>query len=526
MQKILPWTNENSLQSFPLSASFLRDDFIVDANFVQFDNFSPVFVRLVVTNTNSTATILTDVGEMSIVVPASSTNQTFTLRTSSLRFLGSITFGPGAALMCSQYADQAFEVNIPFLPTVVKSIYSGGGVYSISGLTGAVTLAEADVTYTVNQQAVTLNCITKQPGTVTINPLLSINGVPAHNNAIFIHEGDLIKLTPSTGFVTLSADTSPTQSIQPTLKYESGTPAPDPEHPAPNITLIRRDDVIGGVPVRYWIGEVVLDAHTSIFVTPRSSSYAANTRETDKNTLLAFTQANNAIIGVNSGFYLPVSPETVGQPAVVIGFLASNGVVVSPFTTQPPENGVGGWTDQSYAILNNAPAIHFAQGTNLASVVTRGSDAFHIAQAVPIWNAVSGSFQTVRNGVNVVRDIHYEAAPANKETTLTNGNGWSEALKWYDDRRSRTAIAINQAGNKLWFVVVDQYPPGVSEGISIPNLVDSILLPLGAWNAINTDGGGSTALVWRDPATLNYSYVNANPAPRPTGANMAIGYIP
>lgn len=69
----------------------------------------------------------------------------------------------------------------------------------------------------------------------------------------------------------------------------------------------------------------------------------------------------------------------------------------------------------------------------------------------------------------------------------------------------RTAVALDETGEKVWFVVVDGRRPGYSEGVTLAEFA-LILQELGAHQAINFDGGGSSTLVhagWLQPHTLN-----------------------
>jgi exopolysaccharide biosynthesis protein len=56
------------------------------------------------------------------------------------------------------------------------------------------------------------------------------------------------------------------------------------------------------------------------------------------------------------------------------------------------------------------------------------------------------------------------------------------------------AVAIDQAGQKLWLIVVDGKQPLYSEGVTKKELAN-IAIELGADTALNFDGGGSTTLV-------------------------------
>jgi len=67
------------------------------------------------------------------------------------------------------------------------------------------------------------------------------------------------------------------------------------------------------------------------------------------------------------------------------------------------------------------------------------------------------------------------------------------AAKLVSDRHPRTAIARLKDG-RILFATVDGRQPGVSVGMSLPELA-SLLLEFGASEAINLDGGGSTTMV-------------------------------
>ncbi|KAB8332675.1 phosphodiester glycosidase family protein [Scytonema tolypothrichoides VB-61278] len=58
----------------------------------------------------------------------------------------------------------------------------------------------------------------------------------------------------------------------------------------------------------------------------------------------------------------------------------------------------------------------------------------------------------------------------------------------------RVAAAVNREGTKLWLILVDGKQPLYSEGITIAEL-RKIVADLGAYTALNLDGGGSTTLV-------------------------------
>ncbi len=61
-------------------------------------------------------------------------------------------------------------------------------------------------------------------------------------------------------------------------------------------------------------------------------------------------------------------------------------------------------------------------------------------------------------------------------------------------RHPRTAVGYDPAQGVLWLVAVDGRQAGYSEGMTLPELA-SLLESLGATEAVNLDGGGSTVMV-------------------------------
>jgi hypothetical protein len=64
-------------------------------------------------------------------------------------------------------------------------------------------------------------------------------------------------------------------------------------------------------------------------------------------------------------------------------------------------------------------------------------------------------------------------------------------------RHPRTAIGIAEGGRRLFLLTVDGRQPGYSAGMTLRELAQ-FFRQLGATDALNLDGGGSTALVLRD----------------------------
>lgn len=73
-------------------------------------------------------------------------------------------------------------------------------------------------------------------------------------------------------------------------------------------------------------------------------------------------------------------------------------------------------------------------------------------------------------------------------------NGKAEHFDFADNLHPRTAVAVGDRGKHLWLVVVDGRQSGYSEGVDLNELAE-LIAPLGASEALNLDGGGSTTLV-------------------------------
>ncbi|WP_238691854.1 phosphodiester glycosidase family protein [Xanthomonas arboricola] len=67
---------------------------------------------------------------------------------------------------------------------------------------------------------------------------------------------------------------------------------------------------------------------------------------------------------------------------------------------------------------------------------------------------------------------------------------------YYDGPEPRSALGLDRAGKTLWMVVADGRQPGYSAGMSLDALT-AVLQQLGAYAAINLDGGGSSTLAAR-----------------------------
>ena len=196
------------------------------------------------------------------------------------------------------------------------------------------------------------------------------------------------------------------------------------------------------------------------------------TRETLRETTLAFLNREHAQIAINAHFFLPFPSTDV--TADVIGMAASKGKVYSGC-----ERPV-----QSHAIVANAPAINFDR-ENRASIVhcTDGTAA--------LWNALAGSAQIVTNG-SVTVPIYKDAE--HPDGMLTPNADYSNQRSWYDLPRARTAIGLSQDNRTLVLFTVEGGRNGETAGMTVGEVANLLVRDYAVYNAINLDGGGSTSL--------------------------------
>jgi exopolysaccharide biosynthesis protein len=74
-------------------------------------------------------------------------------------------------------------------------------------------------------------------------------------------------------------------------------------------------------------------------------------------------------------------------------------------------------------------------------------------------------------------------------------------------REPRTAVAVDSTGTKVFYVTVDGRLPGFSEGMTLKEFA-GYLASLGAYQALNLDGGGSTTMAARYPGNRYAALVN------------------
>ncbi|HYC53305.1 MAG TPA: phosphodiester glycosidase family protein [Gemmatimonadaceae bacterium] len=106
-----------------------------------------------------------------------------------------------------------------------------------------------------------------------------------------------------------------------------------------------------------------------------------------------------------------------------------------------------------------------------------------------------------------------------KDSTIVSEVDTEGAAGFATSRHPRTAVGIASNGNRLLLVTVDGRQKPYSDGMTLREL-GNLMRALGARDAINLDGGGSTTLVYKDPRTKRLTV--ANRPSDPTG-ERAVG---
>lgn len=109
------------------------------------------------------------------------------------------------------------------------------------------------------------------------------------------------------------------------------------------------------------------------------------------------------------------------------------------------------------------------------------------------------------SGVDISRPGGVSLVTGGGPRLLTDGRHSAEDFVDYEGfaeshsgrRHNRSAAGFSRDSTRIWLVAVDGRQPEFSRGATMAELAQ-IMRDLGAWNAVNLDGGGSTTLVVRE----------------------------
>lgn len=229
------------------------------------------------------------------------------------------------------------------------------------------------------------------------------------------------------------------------------------------------------------------DTGVRIVTTPPHPDHDPSLRHTVKQSVEEFLRANDLLVAVNANFFTPSDRYPTNQPALLQGLHVSDGRIVAASNLFGVGIFPGGFPS----------SILFGTNNQVSFVFTNRSPA----SLTGVFNAVSGSYPLVIDGVNVA-------------------NNRSSPIYGY---HPRTATGVSSDGRFLFLLTIDGRDPAYSLGAQDEDTAQW-LLRFGAHNGINLDGGGSTAMVaaerdcFGNPGHLN---VSSNPG-RPIGSHLGI----
>lgn len=219
------------------------------------------------------------------------------------------------------------------------------------------------------------------------------------------------------------------------------------------------------------------DPDVRLFVTPRIENFNPGVRETAGMTVSRFLQINQLQVAVNGGFFDPTGyylPENT--PMVISGLAVSGGEIVSPQNTR----------SYAAAVLFDANKVGRIVHTNWPAVSIDGVE-----------HAISGNYPLLYRGKNLGRQ---------------SGDG---------NVNPRTALGLSEDGRYLFLICIDGRQPGYSSGAYDFETAAWLLL-LGAFDAVNLDGGGSTTMVMAD-STGKPKRLNRSSAVADSGRERTVG---
>lgn len=205
-------------------------------------------------------------------------------------------------------------------------------------------------------------------------------------------------------------------------------------------------------PQRVWVVTINLDAagvSTALTEPNPTSAPAGQSFETLSETTLEFARRRDVDLAVNTSAFGPLRART-GEPMDVAGLAAVGGRV---YSTAVKDYGAM-YVSRDGRVSLLAPPL--------------GSH--------DVWHVIPGFRMLIDDGRVVVEDADYATG--------------------FGGANPRTAVGTDRAGRTLWLIVADGRQPGAAVGLTLAELA-AVFQELGAWDALNLDGGGSTTLVMR-----------------------------
>lgn len=204
-------------------------------------------------------------------------------------------------------------------------------------------------------------------------------------------------------------------------------------------------------------------------------------RATDQ--LILYTPDNPSVFTDTNSKGIEVAVENLDSPLNLSFGSTVTGVVTNI-------RNVG---DEPYTIIPNNGFVLSAAGTSKTALKgIQPGDSISLSVGIDdIWE---GSSFMLGSGPMLVN---------NGKVSLSMDPKSAKAM----EKASRTAVAIDKTGQNVFFVTVDGRQPGYSNGMNLTQFAQ-YLVSLGAYRALNLDGGGSTEMAVRLPGNTLVKLAN------------------
>jgi hypothetical protein len=226
---------------------------------------------------------------------------------------------------------------------------------------------------------------------------------------------------------------------------------------------------------------------------------------------LDFMTNQGTQIAIDANRYWPTAdgPGTIGgagTPVNLEGVVASGGSIYESFFNAwraPPPPGIS-W-----------PALNIGSSNEVAILYGDASDPLghtpllevddslgHETLGAPmaLFNAVSGNYQVVSNGIPITADRLFLANDFNPNPRTAIG---------FTTNNHLVLVAIDGGGSP-WY------------GMTVIQMGGFLATNLGVFNAINVDGGGSTSLALATPQPHVVNFPSSGPIGRAVGGNLGV----
>ena len=184
------------------------------------------------------------------------------------------------------------------------------------------------------------------------------------------------------------------------------------------------------------------------------------------------------------------------------------------------------WGD-TVTLDENMSAMLISGDEVLEIISAKGEISFGDADKMLVTNhSVNGFFENFTPGDEVI--IEYEIMGANEKISEAIGGNTLLLLDGKEayfnhnvsGKAQRTAVGINKDGTKLYMLVSDGRTASVS-GLTQNQMAEE-MIKLGAYTAINLDGGGSSTMVYRNDFSGSWDVLNSQTTLRKVSNSLGI----